>query len=260
MDVQRSRSPRSWRHSWSRSCGSDDEGPEPNEGTAIVSIGDSVASGEGNPARQGPDWEERRCHRSAAAGQSLAGRQAASENPGLVFHSFACSGATIDRGLLGPYRGIEPALFQEPAPPQVERVAAVKAVTEGGIAALLVSVGANDIGFVKIVKFCVTVPNCPTAALRSEVPADRGRQAEAFTGAVGDGPDRRASRRLREARHRAWAAASRGSGGDRRVLRSDDRGRRHRLHDPRRGIARRVAVGARAGPPAAQRAGRGRRR
>ncbi|HEX6586593.1 MAG TPA: SGNH/GDSL hydrolase family protein [Solirubrobacterales bacterium] len=141
------------------SCDGDVD-PEPNEGTAIVSIGDSVASGEGNPARRGRPWLDRRCHRSATAGQTFAAEEARQERPDIGFFSFACSGATIDRGLLGPYRGIEPAPFQRPARPQLEQVADVVAVTEGGLAAVLVSIGANDVGFAKIVKFCAVVPRC----------------------------------------------------------------------------------------------------
>jgi hypothetical protein len=150
-------------------CGSNDE-PEPNEGTAIVSIGDSLASGEGNPAHTRHPWLERRCHRSAAAGQTLAGERAAIANPGTAFYSFACSGATIVRGLLGPYKGIEPSLVRGPAAPQVDEVAKVKAASKGGLAALLVSVGANDVGFVKIFEFCLVVPRCPEQHFNPKLP------------------------------------------------------------------------------------------
>ena len=138
-------------------CGSSDDGsPPPNEGNVIVSIGDSVASGEGNPAAEGPRWEERRCHRSATAGQALAANQVRQEHPELGFVSFACSGASVDVGLLGPYRGIEPRLLERPAPPQVDGVRALG----DRVAAVMVSIGANDVGFVKVLKFCTVVPRC----------------------------------------------------------------------------------------------------
>jgi GDSL-like Lipase/Acylhydrolase family len=124
----------------------------------VVSIGDSVASGEGNPAQSGPPWLDRRCHRSETSGQTLAAHQAQTSRPDLGYVNVACSGATIDRGLLGPYRGIEPHLFQRPAPPQVEEVKRIAG--QADVAAVLVSIGANDLGFAKIVKFCALVPRC----------------------------------------------------------------------------------------------------
>ncbi|HET8592882.1 MAG TPA: GDSL-type esterase/lipase family protein, partial [Solirubrobacterales bacterium] len=75
-----------------------------------------------------------------------------------------------ERGLLGPYRGIEPAPFQRPARAQLEQVADVAAVTEGGLAAVLVSIGANDVGFAKIVKFCAVVPRCRERHFNPAVP------------------------------------------------------------------------------------------
>jgi hypothetical protein len=149
-------------------CDGDD--PDSNKGTAIVSIGDSVASGEGNPAPKRPRWIDRRCHRAAIAGQTLAGEAAIRARPELRFVSFACSGATIERGLLGPYRGIEPAPFQRPAPPQVDEVAALSRANDGGIAAVLLSVGANDLGFAKIVLFCASVRRCPAQHFNPRFP------------------------------------------------------------------------------------------
>jgi lysophospholipase L1-like esterase len=148
--------------------GGDD--PESDEGPAIVSIGDSVASGEGNPAAKRPRWIDRRCHRAAIAGQTLAGEEAVRARPELRFVSFACSGATIERGLLGPYKGIEPALLRRPAPPQVHEVAALSRASDGGIAAVLLSIGGNDIGFLKIVVFCASVRRCPARHFNPRFP------------------------------------------------------------------------------------------
>jgi lysophospholipase L1-like esterase len=142
-------------------CGSEGDGDglgtTAGRGT-IVSIGDSVASGEGNPARDGPAWEDRRCHRSAAAGQTLAARKAQRSHPDLGYASFACSGATINRGLLGPYRGIAPTPFQRKAPPQLDELKRVEG--RGEVAAAMLSIGANDLGFTKIVAFCAVVTRC----------------------------------------------------------------------------------------------------
>lgn len=103
----------------------------------IVSLGDSTASGEGNPDipqrfhivggfpvwDADPVWQDRRCHRSAKAGAAQAALNIERMDPKttVTFISFACSGATIDTqlfdnydvtksrgwGVLGPYKGAE---------------------------------------------------------------------------------------------------------------------------------------------------------
>jgi hypothetical protein len=94
----------------------------------IVSIGDSYASGEGNPDRwqqlTGSDilgnptdatpavWQDRRCHRSAlsAPAQAALMLEMADPHSSVTFLSFACSGATInthfydDAPFYDPYR------------------------------------------------------------------------------------------------------------------------------------------------------------
>jgi lysophospholipase L1-like esterase len=151
-------------------CGS--SGPEPPQGTVIVSIGDSVASGEGNPAPSGPRWENRACHRSATAGQTIAAREVQRDHPEIGFLDFACSGASIEKGLLGPYRGIEPALLQQPARPQIDEVrdASARAKDSGGLAAVMISIGANDVAFSKAVKFCTLVKHCWDQNFNPEFP------------------------------------------------------------------------------------------
>jgi len=105
----------------------------------IVSIGDSLASGEGNPdiemwatanippfgwtERRPAVWQDKRCHRSAKTGAAMAALalEGADPHTSVTFISFACSGATINTpmfdggdaakhlgtGILGPYRGAE---------------------------------------------------------------------------------------------------------------------------------------------------------
>ena len=143
-------------------CGSGgDETTGPNNGSAIVSLGDSVASGEGNPAHSGMRWENRACHRSEIAGQTIAARKAQNSNPDLGFFNYSCSGAGIQKGLLGPYKGIEPAPLQ-PARSQIDQLNDAVAITAsgGGLAAVMISIGANDVGFSKAVKFCTLVRRC----------------------------------------------------------------------------------------------------
>jgi lysophospholipase L1-like esterase len=144
-------------------CGSsgNDTTTGPNNGTAIASLGDSVASGEGNPAPSGPRWENLACHRSSIAGQTIAARKAQKANPDLGFFNYSCSGASIQKGLLGPYKGIEPAPLQ-PARSQIDQLNDAVAITEsgGGVAAVLISIGANDVGVSKAFKFCTLLKRC----------------------------------------------------------------------------------------------------
>jgi lysophospholipase L1-like esterase len=98
----------------------------------IVGLGDSFASGEGNPdvpvalagdavednlyprrARNDDGgsarWLDEPCHRSLYSYQMRAALQAALENPhgAVTYLGYACSGASVDRGILGPQGYVE---------------------------------------------------------------------------------------------------------------------------------------------------------
>jgi hypothetical protein len=141
----------------------------------IVALGDSVASGEGNPV--GKDlWLDVPCHRSALAGFEQAARllgQAVAEAPAsrspassITFVSLACSGAKVGAGLLRPYAGVDPDDRLPPYRPQVERlrrIADARAAPRGdrsAVDAVLVSVGANDVRFSDVVKACAAPGDC----------------------------------------------------------------------------------------------------
>lgn len=117
----------------------------------IISIGDSFASGEGNPdkSRQGlrkARWIDERCHRSAFAGpaQAALNIERADPHTSVTFISFACSGAELNAGLIsGQQKGSR--LLQ----PQLEKVFA--AAGHRSIDALLVSIGGNDANFATLV-------------------------------------------------------------------------------------------------------------
>jgi hypothetical protein len=128
----------------------------------VVSIGDSVASGEGNPdAAAGPgdpQWRFRRCHRSGAAGPARAALQLERRDPqtSVTFVHLACSGATITHGLLGSYAGAED--DGPPLRPQLDELAAISRRRE--VDAVLLSVGANDVEFSWLVKYCMAPGTC----------------------------------------------------------------------------------------------------
>jgi hypothetical protein len=164
----------------------------------IVSIGDSFASGEGNPDIEGkldyywyptplgawywrrdPRWQDARCGRSIWGGpaQAALALERSDRRTSVTFLSFACSGATIDTpfwkdndknkpigtGILGPYRGSELPenwAYDESLyiPSQIEQVRTT--VGNRPIDALIISGGGNDIRFGTVVENCVVFPNC----------------------------------------------------------------------------------------------------
>lgn len=137
----------------------------------IVGIGDSNASGEGNPdvAGTGARWIDPRCDRShfGYQAQTASVLEHASDETSVTFVHLACSGASLAEGLLGAYRGIaDPGVKVSDIPPQIGALKAlVKArpadgVKQRPIDALLVSIGVNDLHFGAIVKQCLERTDC----------------------------------------------------------------------------------------------------
>jgi lysophospholipase L1-like esterase len=145
--------------------------PAPAPGTGVthhvVAIGDSYGSGQGAPdakinwflLRFHPRWDDdKRCNRSLNAGTSQAvsilRRDPAFANDLIKYQSFACSGASIEKGLLGPYRGTEPP--SDPADLLRPQVDALRALAQTQtIDALTITVGGNDVLFEYIVAACI---------------------------------------------------------------------------------------------------------
>jgi hypothetical protein len=85
----------------------------------IAVIGDSFASGEGNPhvtvrtdgstQLRPAQWWDERCHRSLVASSAQAAIRLAQRlhDTSITYVSFACSGATVEEGILGRYAGVE---------------------------------------------------------------------------------------------------------------------------------------------------------
>jgi Ca2+-binding RTX toxin-like protein/Tol biopolymer transport system component len=201
----------------------------------IVSLGDSIASGEGNPdiptslsaLLTPPTWQDSRCHRSAKSGRALAARwlEMASAHSSVTFVDLSCSGARIQGdkddfnqlvdgddgagGLLTPYEGIDRSAAGGAGntcvsdrenstaclPPQIDQLKDL--VTSRPIDALLLSIGANDMGFSAILKACLNplVPACYDKG------ADAGPGKDIFDDRVEELEDRYAALhfRLRDA-------------------------------------------------------------
>jgi hypothetical protein len=158
----------------------------------IVTMGDSIASGEGNPeVRQrlnlvnkrvlaiagwadGTD-EARRCHRSTRSAPALVAKRMEEQGPvypgadpdpahsSVTFIHLACSGAKIagdpgDGGILASYGGVEgggPAFAS-----QIDQLRSVLAGGSRPVDDLLMAIGANDFGFADYVRHCAIRANC----------------------------------------------------------------------------------------------------
>jgi lysophospholipase L1-like esterase len=122
----------------------------------IVSLGDSFASGQGNPDIQKDGstpatWIDAPCARSSKAGPAQAAIEIEDADPhtSVTFLSLACTGAEIDKGILKKQGALDP------------QIARLKDTLDGrAIDALIISAGGNDLGFAKLVASCIRHKNC----------------------------------------------------------------------------------------------------
>jgi lysophospholipase L1-like esterase len=130
----------------------------------IAVLGDSNASGEGNP-RQGGSWGLKRCHRSEKSGHAQAAQRVEDDGTdstrfdarsSVIMVHLGCSGASMSRGgTTLAYDGVEP--DEGVQAPQLRELARVAAGRE--IDAVLLSIGVNDLGdkgFGNIVSGCLS--------------------------------------------------------------------------------------------------------
>jgi hypothetical protein len=105
----------------------------------------------------GPRWQDRRCHRSASSGQVKAAEslELADDRTSVTFLHLACSGATVQKGLIGGYEGQEGA---GDLPAQIDAAAALAAGRPAD--ALVVSIGGNDVGFSHVIEACMFQQTC----------------------------------------------------------------------------------------------------
>jgi lysophospholipase L1-like esterase len=122
--------------------------PAPSSTPAVVVLGDSTAAGLGNPPLPNGDAQDSACRRSIDAyAVDLANAN------GWQVTNLACSGATIQAGLLGPQQAGSQTL-----PPQLASPAVAKATT------VVVSIGANDVTWSSILRVCAASPSCQDQA------------------------------------------------------------------------------------------------
>lgn len=158
----------------------------------VLAMGDSYASGEGNPrnveawlAGGGPFrpyWDDDACNRSArsAPAQAALALERSSPTTSVTLVDVTCSGAGITRGVLGRQAGT-------PAS-QVERARAL--LGDRPVDLVTLSVGGNDVGFGSLLQTCVLASACPLARATS-APLDAFRTVQdglqSLTGGLPDG-------------------------------------------------------------------------
>ncbi|HEX9035133.1 MAG TPA: GDSL-type esterase/lipase family protein [Streptosporangiaceae bacterium] len=121
----------------------------PRPGVQVVVMGDSTAAGIGNPGLAQPSRLDRACQRSA---DSYAVDIGQIDNWRVL--NLACSGATIPAGILGPQRTGEVT-----APAQF---AVAKKATHASV--VIVSIGADDLGWSALLRLCTVTPTCDDRA------------------------------------------------------------------------------------------------
>jgi GDSL-like Lipase/Acylhydrolase family len=188
----------------------------------IVSIGDSYASGEGNPnvpygtflapgsgiecvttsSSPPAQWTDAGCHRSEKNGPTFFAQLLKNAFPASAtsFQSFACSGATIESGLLGNQNlsyatVLGTTTVFDAREPQVDAVARFACAKNPAgspdcgvgvvqpIDVLIISVGGNDAGLADMIRNCLvndkpptsldpSNPECPYGDFGSQLPGN----------------------------------------------------------------------------------------
>ena len=139
---------------WLAGCTSSSAGPgAPSDGAndRVVVLGDSTAAGLGNAPLAHPTANDTACGRSADAYPVALARLA-----GREVTSVACSGATIATGILGPQQA-----GGATVPPQIDAPAVSTAST------VIISIGANDVGWTTLLGMCATAQDCDDEAERA---------------------------------------------------------------------------------------------
>jgi lysophospholipase L1-like esterase len=144
---------------WLAACTQLPETGPATDGFQVAALGDSYASGQGAPNDYWwwqiwkPHWDDKRCYRSRWAPTTQAVQRLNAQGHAIEYHSFACSGAEIEEGLIGEYEGRSPEVGDSPLMAQVDALAALWS-DPGRIKAVTISVGGNDAGFGLVVVVC----------------------------------------------------------------------------------------------------------
>lgn len=144
----------------------------------VVALGDSYASGEGNPRNVeawvdsgsigafDPYWDDAACDRSARGAPAQAALLLEQSSPytSVTLVDVACSGATVNQGVLG-----RQASAGTPAS-QIEQARSI--IGDRAVDLVTISVGGNDVGFTSVLEACALRTDCPlTRATRAPLSA-----------------------------------------------------------------------------------------
>lgn len=137
----------------------------------MVVMGDSYASGEGNPRNVGawlkdpssgfrPYWDSDRCNRSVhgAPAQAALRLENSSKKTSVTLVDVSCSGATVERGILGSQFSTTKS--------QIEQVSTL--IGRRSVDVVSLTIGGNDVGFGSILSTCALATNCPIARATSK--------------------------------------------------------------------------------------------
>lgn len=124
-------------------------GSEPTK--LIFGLGDSLSSGEGSGL-----YDNLQCDRSKNSYQQQVFDKLDESYPDahFEFHHLACSGASIDQGLLGGFDGVNGGTELPPQVDQARRIA-----NHHTVAAVMLSIGVNDLKFSAILRACASYSN-----------------------------------------------------------------------------------------------------
>jgi lysophospholipase L1-like esterase len=107
-----------------------------------------------------PYWDDDACRRSARGAPALAARalEAASDRTSVTLVYLACSGASVDAGILGAQSsaGLQAS--------QIEQ--AVQLLGDRPVDLVLLSIGGNDVGFTSVLESCALSTACPISRPR----------------------------------------------------------------------------------------------
>lgn len=140
----------------------------------VLGLGDSYGSGEGNPhdSAGGGKWDHNPCHRSVWSGQARAAMAMEKRDPrtSVTFVHLACSGATVNRGILGTYSDPPGDAKTDQPKSQKPQVVRARQLANGQpYDAIILSIGGNDIGFGDMVTTCLKKENCPLVPVSGRV-------------------------------------------------------------------------------------------
>jgi lysophospholipase L1-like esterase len=140
----------------------------------MVAMGDSYASGEGNPRNVGawltqggpfssfrPYWDNDVCRRSVHGAPALAALALEKSSPltSVTLVDVSCSGATVRQGILGT----------QPGTGQTQIALAKSLIGDQPVDLVSLSIGGNDVGFGSVLSSCLLNANCPLSKPSSGV-------------------------------------------------------------------------------------------